>query len=109
MYRLELWFGHKVSNLWLGPSEAQDRSTTIWLTRIGSRRRPRLASTAHRGYGRVDQYAHTHAAAVETISVREFSPMVLEQITEEERETACHDLGRNRDSRSRAIRHWMST
>ena len=34
----------------------------------------------------VDEYAHTHAGCMETISVRDFPPMVLEQITEEDSE-----------------------
>ena len=36
----------------------------------------------------VDHYAHTHAAAVETISVQDFPPMVRAHITQEEGETA---------------------
>ena len=36
----------------------------------------------------VDRYAHTHAAAVETIAVADFPPMVQERITTEDGETA---------------------
>ncbi len=36
----------------------------------------------------VDNYAHTHAAAVETISVQDFPSMVRAHITQEEGETA---------------------
>jgi len=34
----------------------------------------------------VDASAHTHAGCMETLSVRDFPPMVLEQITEENRD-----------------------